>query len=539
MKFNKQIYYAILSGVLLGLSFPPFPFFPLAFIAFIPLFVSFELNYSSKIFLRSYLTFFTFCGLTNWWIGSWQSNTDPFLMASGIALSIVHPFFFLIPIYIYIFYRKKIGFKLSILLFPLIWTSFEWLHSLGEFSYPWLTIGYTQIYNYYFVQIADIFGVWGISFIITTINSLLFLLLKEISEKNISSPIFIFKNKYLIITIALFIIPYVYGIIRVNTLIPKQENKHLDIGIIQPNINPWLKWQYNVYDQILTHIYLQDSLIQHKKNLDIIIWSETAIPYMDLYSNSIHNFPILEKWIRKNKTSILTGFADIYLYKENEKLPVTAKKIGNSKKFYSSYNAAILINKNIKDKQIYHKMKLTPFSERIPYVETFTFLKDWIQWGVGISSWEIGKEQKNLILNKDTTKIKIAPIICIESIYPKFVSEFANLGADFYVIITNDAWYNYTFGPEQHFIIARMRAIESRRFIARCANSGISGFISNTGEPYDLLPQYIQNAKSSKIYLSQSKTIYMIFGDILPLISTLVIIILLILTFFYKMKQTD
>ena len=187
MKTNKKFIFAGLTGALLALAFPPVPFYLFAFIAFVPLlFLMVNEENLKKKYLMIYLAFFIYHTGTNWWISSWQSETDPYLMASGLALCIAHPFFFMIPFALFSLIKKKISTNIAIWSFPFLWTAFEFAHGLGEFSYPWLTIGNTQYYNHYWVQIIDIIGVYGASFLIALINVLLLKLILFIRDELIA-----------------------------------------------------------------------------------------------------------------------------------------------------------------------------------------------------------------------------------------------------------------------------------------------------------------------------------------------------------------
>lgn len=538
LQINKRVLLAASTGLLLSMAFPPMPFFLFAFIAFIPLlFALIELKPKHSLWLV-YLTFFIYHFGTNWWISSWQKDTDPFLMASGLGLSIVHPLFFMIPISAFLRILRRSGRNIAIWSFPFLWLSFEWLHSLGEMSYPWLAIGNTQIHNYYWIQFIDITGVWGSSFLIALVNVIILQSIFYLRENQIVWKDFLKVQKlkyYMISLLLIFIIPMIYGGIRINQfnhLNLLKNNKSINIAVIQPNINPWRKWKGSVMDQVDEHIQIMDSL-KKAKNFDLAIWSETAIPYHDFAVNSFHNLHFLSSWVTQNKTSLLTGFADIVLY-DKGKAPKTAKKMGGDNSFlYESFNSAIIINpEKPYVKEIYHKMKLTPFAERFPYAEVVGFLKQFMEWGVGISSWNIGVQQKSLTVKYGKDSTKIGSIICIESIYPEFVSNFSKMGAEVLCVITNDAWYDYTFGPEQHYQIAALRAIESRRYIARCANTGISGFISPTGISISRLEQYKATANSELLPLIKETTIYAKLGDILPYITIFVSVILV----FYKKK---
>ncbi|ROL61388.1 apolipoprotein N-acyltransferase [Bacteroidetes/Chlorobi group bacterium ChocPot_Mid] len=542
-----------LTGILLALAFPPFPFHFIAFFAFIPLLFSLEVRKGEKSFWLIYITFFIYHTMTNWWIGSWQTNADPFLMASGIILSFFHPLFFLVPVYSYLFIRKKYGLSFALWLFPFIWTAFEWLHSLGELNYPWLTIGYTQAYNIVWLQFADISGIWGVSFIIILINSLLARLF--INENSLQFSLLNCQKvkgiKFIFLSVVLLILfPYIYGIFRINEFEHSKiikKNKNVKIGIVQPNINPWAKWERNVPEQIRLHLKLQDSLLKYQPDIDFFLWSETAIPYQDLNMNSSHDFGELKYWVDYRDIAVLTGLADIKLYRKGDRIPKTVKQLeGTDSFYYESFNAAVIINPDLPDSlyQIYHKMRLTPFSERFPYGKYLSFATEWFKWGVGISSWNTGEKQFPLLLNRKQkseenksnlkSNVKIGAVICIESIYPDFTREYVNQGAGILVVITNDAWFNHTFGPEQHFIMSQVRAIETRRYIARCANSGISGFISPSGEIIKLMEQYKVIADAESVPILKDKSIYVLLGDWLVYLCTMISLIFIIYGFSKK-----
>ncbi|MFH1051129.1 MAG: apolipoprotein N-acyltransferase [bacterium] len=553
MKIKTKTYIlGLMSGILLALSYPPFPFHYLAFFGFIPLLYALEERNGEKSFWLIYLNFFLYHTITNWWIGSWQPNADPFLIASGVILSFFHPLFFLVPVYAYLFIRKKLGTCTALWLFPFLWTAFEWLHSLGEMSYPWLTIGYTQAYNPLWIQIADISGIWGVSFLIILINSLIARIFIMRDSYHLSFASYFKSGKagmFFLLIVILVILPYIYGLIRTNEFIHAnllKNNKTVKIGIIQPNINPWAKWEKNVLLQVTEHLRIQDSILKVEHDIELFLWPETAIPYYDFNLNSTYNFGIVRNWVENNNISILTGFADIKLYRTNEKAPITAKKLeGVETMSYESFNAAVMLNPDYtapSKLQIYHKMKLTPFSERFPYGQYLSFATDWFKWGVGISSWNTGERQFLLILKKDGSikqggdEIPIGAVICIESVYPDFTREYINEGAEVLAVITNDAWFDHTFGPEQHFIMSQVRAIETRRYIARCANSGLSGFISATGERIELLEQYKETARAGKLPLLKDKSIYVRYGDALVYICTIISLLFIFWGIIYRKK---
>jgi len=525
----------ILSGLIIGFAFPPNNIFLLAFIGFVPILYIFYINEEHKIKFRYiYLTFFLYHSISNWWIGSWQKDTDPYLTASAIALAIIHPFFFFIPFYFLNKFAKILNKKYALLLFPFIWVGFEWFHSLGEASYPWLTIGNTQINNYYWIQFIDITGIWGASLLILYVNIFLVFIFSHIKVE-FEFKEFINNNRYYIISILLIIfIPFIYSFFSIKYWEnDKSYDGELEIGIIQPSINPWRKWDTSVDKQIDLHFKLQDSLYKSNPKISLFIWSETSIPVHINYEDK-YQLNRFQKWADEHNCSMLAGFAEIQFYNKDNATPTARIFNNDSNLFYESYNSAFIANPYEINNGRYRKMKLTPFAERIPYVEYILFMRKWFEWGVGISSWGLGNKQNILTLSNNNKNIKFAPIICIESIYPKFVSNFSKLEAEFFVIITNDSWYDYTPGPRQHYIIAQARAIENRKYIARCANSGISGVISATGHSIKEIPQYKVIGESFNIKLSNHKTIYSIFGDWLPILSAISLFAIFLLKYIKK-----
>lgn len=285
--------------------------------------------------------------------------------------------------------------------------------------------------------------------------------------------------------------------------------------------------EISALSQIQIHKQIQDSLSAKVKGIDLFIWSETAITLLDLEVNAFHKFDNFYQMLN-GSSSLLTGFADFRFLLPSEKPSFTTKYLfGDSTRPYDTYNSILLLNPD-NTFQIYHKNRLTPFGEQIPYGEIFGFAKSFLEWNVGISSWAKGKEQNVLEMKTFSNECKIAPIVCIESVYPDYCRSFVQKDAQLMVIITNDGWYDHTFGPLQHYLIATVRAIENRRFVARCANTGISGVISPTGRTLIKAPQYQRIGFAVDIPLMKHRTIYTKIGDALPLASVVFVLLIFI-----------
>ncbi len=521
------------AGALMALAFPPYPLYFTAFFAFLPLFFVLE-NKPLHPLRHIYITFFVFHAATNWWIASWQSESDPWLVASGIAVAIGHPVFFLVPFALQAFFAKRFGSARAMWLFPFVWTAFEYLHGQGDLAYSWLSLGHSQIKNHFWVQSADVVGTYGLGFLIALVNVLMYKLVKNIiaikgrpgaGAKRYFDATTI---RYASAIAAIIIIPSVYGAIRVGSFAHERllaERPTMRAIVVQPNINPWRKWDQGAVPQINLRKHLSDSVCRVAPAPDLVVWDETAITFLNEDINCKHDFSFIQSWLRTNQSSLLTGFSDLLIYERDEDASPLAREFGKSGKLYDGFNSAVLVSHDsFLQPEIYHKMRLTPFGEQVPYGRYISFATKWMEWGVGISSWTKGTEQKNLAFTtRDGSTHSIAPIICIESIFPDFVRNFSALGAEAFAIITNDAWYDGTFGPEQHFLIASMRAIENRRYVCRSANTGISGFIAPTGDAISRLEPRRPAAEEREIPLLSEKTIYATVGDLLPQASAIAV----------------
>ncbi|MEO8398732.1 MAG: apolipoprotein N-acyltransferase, partial [Ignavibacteriaceae bacterium] len=413
-------------------------------------------------------------------VGSWQDKADPFLMISGVVLVFFNPLLFLIPSTLYYFSKKNFPNRKIIFLFPFFWVTYEYIYMLTDASFPWLTLGSGLSYFTSFIQIADIIGAVGLSFIIILVNILLYKIwMKFKVEKKISLT-------YLIILLFLFAGVLVYGNFKLSNF--KLSKQKVRVGLIQPNIDPWAKWEFGNITE-LTDLYFELSQKAINNGAELLIWPETALPVFLRSSTYTSTLNSLYDFLEKNNTYLLTGIPDIVYYDKDEKKPSDVRYSKAGDFYYTTYNGVYLLSPDSKKIQRYGKIKLVPFGERVPFVDALPFLADFLKWGVGISGWNVGKDtvvfkmklrEQNVLENNDS--LKINALVCYESIYPFFVSEFVKRGAGLISVITNDSWYGKLSGPYQHKEIAVLRAVENRRSVVRAANGGISCIIDPLGE---------------------------------------------------------
>lgn len=490
LRIKRTLLY-IFAGLCLAFAFPPFNVYTLYFlgIALLIYFVHSSQNLK-QVFFKSYFTFLTFELVTVSWISlsGLREGADKFMIIGGFFTMVIHSALLTLPLVLYYFTRKAFVKKiksLTVFTLPFIWVTIEYLYALPEVSFPWLTAGnaFTTALNK--IQFIEITGVYGISFWALIISSILFLLLQTaMSNRDTISSLFKKRKVYVLIIIAaiLFFIPDFYSVLtRSNARFSNNflEGK-IKVSIVQPNVNPWKKWGAKQMDLVSDYVSLIEQSDSTYPKSNLIIFPETATPFYLLDNYYADKYDVIKSLIDSINTPLLIGTPDLFYYNDSIKAKTDSKENKSSGQKYDTFNSVVLINPGEEkiSHQKYAKIKLVIASERMPYQERLLFLKDIIRWSVGISSFQIGWDTTIFHL-KNGTKFNSA--ICYESIYPEFFSSFSKKGAEFSVIITNDGWWGKLFGTHQHNQFAVLRAIENRRWIARCANTGISCTIDAYG----------------------------------------------------------
>lgn len=502
----------ILTGVLFGISFTPFPFpFPLfLFVAFIPYFFVITKKRSLlKVNSSSYLAFFTLSVITIYWVGSWQSNADPFLMLSGVVLLLFYPCVLLINSTLYFLSKKVFKKDLSLYFFPFFWVTGEYLLTLTDLKFPWLTIGHGLAKFTSFIQIADIIGAFGLSFVVLWINIFIFKGIKTFRENLKVGSI------YFSVSASIFILIIAYGFIKISS--SDNDERKIKVGIIQPNIDPWNKWELGGLEDILNN-YFELSQKCVDEGAKLILWPETALPVYLMSGTYQSEVDSIYSFLRKDNVSLLTGMPDFLIYDKDA--PHNAKYSEVGKYYYATYNAILLLQPNTFEVQRYGKMQLVPLGEHTPFVDQLPFLGDLLKWGVGISGWNVGQDTTvfKFVSNNDT--IKVGGLVCYESIFPTFPNYFVDRGAEFLTVLTNDSWYGKLSGPYQHKEFANLRAVENRRAIVRCANGGVSCLINKFGVTEVETEMFTRTHLVVDVPLNDEKTFYTKNPLIIPVISS-------------------
>jgi len=543
-KKRKDIILLSLSGLLLALAFPPFPFHYLIFVGLIPYFLVLEKRETlAEINRATYFMAFVFSLLTVYWVGGFTVGKDYYLMISGFVLLFFNPLLFLIASTLFYFALRTFSRKTAMLLFPFFWVCYEYCFSLTDFQFPWLTLGNSQSKFLHFIQLADVVGVYGLSLIILFINLFFFLSYRHYLKKS---------NYKIPLTIALLLVmlPIIYGVIKENSF--KESGKKIRVGLVQPDLDPYEKWSGGNLNEI-TGKYLSLSREAVAKKAELVIWPETALPVYLLSGQYTEDLDSIRNFVNASKVSLLTGMPNFISYMKNEKVPSDAKYNQAGDFYFTNYNAILLFNPDSIRIQSYGKMKLVPFGEHTPFADQLPFLGDLIKWGVGLGGWNIGKDTTNFKLgisppaadyelgetqstNNQQLTTNINAVVCYESIFPELIAAFAQRGSEMIAVVTNDSWYGNTSGPYQHKEISVLRAVENRRSVVRAANGGISCIVNPLGVTVAETKMYTKDVLVGNVSLNSEKTFYTRHPFLVPVTSSVLSLWIFGIFILFKLK---
>ncbi|MEI6691169.1 MAG: apolipoprotein N-acyltransferase [Chlorobium sp.] len=530
-QFGQSRYMApVFSGVLLGVSFPSYPFLRfeiLAWVALVPLLLSLRtVEKAGELFRRVYLAMLLFSLISLWWV---SLATLP----GGVLTLIAEAFFLTVPFFVFYVVKKLAGFHFALFALPFFWVAWEWLYMQQDLSLGWLTLGNSQSNLNLMVQYADLTGVWGVSFWLLWFNVLAVLAITGGRREVVSSVSFM----VLMILVPLI---YAYTVFHRDALI-QREDKKLRVTLVQPNIDPHEKWVRRNSSDIIERYYRLTNTAVRENRPDLVMWPETAIPFYILDRPYADDYLSLRVALRGWNTGLLTGFSDIIYFPAvshtNNDPTVDSDQFMN--RVFETYNASMLLEPGYATPQIYRKMRLVPFAERVPYVEYLPWLGHLTFSLAGLNGW--GKGHDTTIMKLHTSrigKVNIANIICYESIFPDLVTEFVRKGAQVLTLVTNDGWYATSYGPYQHLAIGKMRCIENRRAMARCANTGLTVVIDKYGRIIAEIPWWQERTLNAEVPLESKMTFFTLNPDLLPKAALFFSGLLLIIAVIKKAKKT-
>ena len=500
LKEPRPFLLSAISGILLGLIFPRFNFEPLAWFAFIPLFSAMEAKTPQRSALLGFITGMVFYT----WGLSWINNTlinygNLPSVVSFMVLGLLAAYLsFYTALFCYLIRRVcKENRGLFFLFAPVLWVSLEYLRSThSEFGFSWLGLGYSQFKTLQVIQMAEITGVYGISWLIMLLNAGLYLAWKTWREPGNMGA------RFISVTLLVFACWWGYGSVTMNRYTPNTDkNPSLTVGLIQGNVEQFMKWN-PVYQKLVMSKYRDLTLAAAQSKPQLIVWPETALPFY--YNQHSVGTKFVKDLARQTQTPILFGSP----HKENR----DGRTI--------HYNSAYLVSDTGDTQNRYDKIHLVPFGEFVPFRKLLFFVEKMVEM---IGDFGRGKEA----ILFDVAGYQAGVSICYEIIFPDLIRQAVKNGAHFLINITNDAWFGKSAASYQHMSMGALRAVENRVPIVRAANTGISGTIDANGALRDETDLFVEAAKITKITPRQrGLTFYTAYGDVFSWICLVLTVVL-------------
>ena len=540
----KYVILSLFSALLLSISWPTYgiPFF--IFFALVPLLImehdiskfSKVKNKGSLIFALSYLCFVIWNIVTTGWLyGSKNPDGSHSILAVAIPV-VVNSLLYSLVFQLYHWYKKIQGTYFGLVFFVTIWMAFEKFHLSWEFTWPWLNLGNVFADYPKLIQWYDTLGATGGSFWILLINVYAFYTLR-IWEAGRKRKSLVINAAILAAAIAL---PMLISTMKYQNFDEKPIGS-VNVLMLQPDLDPYnekySKDSLTILNELLTLAQENSPKINQPNPIDYYIGPETSIPgYGSISESGFEQSTLLntvKSFLAQHPKSIFTtGISSHQFYKDPAQKSETAYQTADGT-YVDSYNSAVQIIPNQKV-QVYHKGKLVPGVEIFPYIHVLKPLLGDAMLNLGGTIASLGIDKERKVFSNPYNKGKIAPVICYESIYGEYVTEYVKNGANFLGIMTNDSWWGVTQGHQQLMAYAKLRAIETRREIARSANSGISAHINARGDVMADTLYEDQTALFAKVNLYDKMTFYTRAGDLLTRFS---IFVLGFLVFYTMIKQ--
>ena len=392
---------------------------------------------------------------------------------------------------------------------PCSWVALEYIRNYLFSGFPWGLIGYSQFNRLHLIQLSDIFGIYGVSFLIALANATIFLIFLYITKSKwkgvrvkkclAGGSIFVF-----VLIIGLVVIYGTWRIESIDNLI--SASRSLKVTIVQGNIKQLIKWD-PAFQTATTEKYIKLSLSAKEKKPDLVVWPETATPFYFLYDRPLSEK--VQEGIHDTNTNFLIG-SPSFVRGENNTIEY--------------YNSAYLISPDGRVCGKYDKAHLVPFGEYVPFKKWLPFIGKMVE---AVGDFSTGQKGKTIKWNN----CNLGLLICYEIIFPELSRAMAKNDSALLVNITNDAWYGRTSAPYQHFSMAVFRAIENRRSLIRAANTGISGFIDPVGRIIDSTPLFQEKVITRSVPIIHKTSIYTGVGDLFAIAC---LIAMLIFSILYK-----
>ncbi|WP_223652372.1 apolipoprotein N-acyltransferase [Hymenobacter psoromatis] len=515
--WQRPLVLGSLSALLLCGGWPPYPSAApalLLFIGWVPyLLMERQLTLTEarkgRVFACTYWLLLVWNALTTWWV---SFST----LGGGIAAVVLNALLMCLPLMAFRQTKKRFGNRLGYLSLPIYWIAFEQLHLHWDLTWPWLTLGNGFAAAPQWVQWYEYTGFLGGSVWVWVVNLLVFWAgwgPQGVPFWALNGP----RRWRWGVPMAAIWLPII-----VSTTIGRnyqEKGSTAEVVVVQPNFDPYVeKFEggtkfISPNEQLTRFLQLSEQHLTPATRL--IIWPETALEEA-IWENTVERDPKIQRirvWLGQHPgVALLTGITTVGSYPNKEAASATAR-YRDDLGYYDTFNAGAYFASATAPIAFYHKSRLVPGVENVPPV--LTALVSHIDLGGYVGSYGSQTERTVFAAPANAPALRIAPIICYESIYGDFVSEYIPNGATLLALFTNDAWWHDSPGYRQLLRYGSLRCIETRRDLARAANTGFTGFINQKGEIYQQVPAWIATASRGTVHLNNEVTFYARFGELI------------------------
>ena len=509
----RSVFLGSLAGLLFALALPnEYYLFGNPWLSFISLVPLFTAIYRSPDLRTAGTVGAVFGGVStvvaNYWLWFFKDFAYLTLGSVTVAYTIIYG---VVGIFLWRFSRSSGPGRPFIL--AALWVVFEYVKSIGFLAYPWGLIAFPVNGWLPLLQIADLAGLWSISFLVVLVNLLLAELLDRVpggreKEFRVDGARWIFCG-------FLFLLFFSYGFLRMALPIPIAGT--VKAVLVQQNVDPWDTGKYEAILQQAQNLS-KSGAEKFANKADLIVWSESSLirPYKEnrpYYDRVPAGEPFTES-LRNLHTPLLTG-----------------NPVIKSRELRQVLNGVIFLDPNGEILDTYGKRHPVPMAEYVPFWD-FKIVRTFFQKYVGLDSiWTLGDRDTIFNLStKDGTLLHFGAPICFEDAFPYLCRRLVNKGADFLLNLTNDSWSRTNSAQIQHFVVARFRSIEMKRVLVRSTNAGLTCVIGPFGEILSSLPMFEERVLATEIpvYREENPTFYTTYGDYLPQAFALGLLLLLL-----------
>ncbi|MEO1437142.1 MAG: apolipoprotein N-acyltransferase [Bacteroidota bacterium] len=519
----KYLGAAQLSGLLLSLAWPPLPFFPLLFVGFVPLlWVEDQVAKSQTAGSTWIVTKYAFSAFLTWNILStfWVTNT---LFLAGVMAIIPNSVLMTIPFVLYHMTKKRVGLRLAYAGLVCYWICLETGHLYWkDISWPWLILGNGFARFPWTVQWYELTGVFGGTLWVWFTNILVFDKWRTAGK---------WSFKLTIVPLMVVLIPLAGSIVRYLTYVEKGYTK--EVVVVQPNYEPhYEKFSIPAPVQMEKFLGLSRSMLTDSTAYLVFPESSFSRVWHNDISDNKQIFQLRDFLSDYPDLHLVTGLNSYRRFEDGDPEPMAPRTYnsGTETVTYESYNSAVQITSGSPEIDIYLKSKLVPGAEFPPFAAGTKLFKPLVD-ALGGSMAGLGTQKERSVFWSKDEKTAVAPVICYESVFGEYVTRYVKNGAGLLFIITNDGWWGNTAGHRQHLLYARLRAIETRRSIARSANTGTSAFLDQKGNIHQPTDYEVDAAIRQRLKVNEQDTFYIRYGDLISRLALFTAVMIFLVAF--------